>query len=296
MSRRRTQTTAAPALALALALVAGTALAQPASLNMGGDRPIEVVAEGGLEFHDKERVAIARGGAVASQGDLTVKADTLAAFFRKTADGGNEIYRLTAEGGVEIRTPTQTAVGDRGVYDVDRQVAVLTGDDLRLTTEEDTVTARESLEYWRTQNLAVARGDAVATRGDNKVRADRLVGLLQDADGALDLTRIDAEGGVVITTPKEVARGERGSYDIGSRKAVLTGNVRVTRGDNQLIGGAAEVDLETGISRLLAGPQAEAEKTRVRGLFIPAPRPAGETGGTGNPTSSAPAKTPGQEG
>ncbi|WP_119677346.1 LptA/OstA family protein [Indioceanicola profundi] len=273
MSRvvRRTRvligTAALGALLLPALLAAPAALAQPARLNVGGTDSIEVVSEGGFEFHDGERVAVARGGAVATQGELSVKADTLAAYFRKRPDGSNEIYRLTAEGGVRIGTASQTAQGDRAVYDADQRVAVLTGEDLRLTTEQDVITAEQSLEFWRDQNLAVARGDALATRGENKVRADRLVGLLEeDGSGNLQITRIDAEGGVVITTPTEVARGERGTYDMQSRLASLTGNVRITRGQNQLSGAAAEVDLEAGTSRILAGAA-----DKVRGLFIPDP-------------------------
>ena len=49
---------------------------------------------------------------------------------------------------------------------------------------------------------------------------------------------------------------------MAEQKAVLDGDVKVTRGDNQLNGGRAEIDLRTGISRLLA-----AEGTPVRGLL-----------------------------
>jgi lipopolysaccharide export system protein LptA len=290
---KRKITGAAALIALALA-GAGPLHAQPATLSVGGGGagggPIDVISESGFEFHQSERVAVARGGVVATQGDLTVRADVMAAYFRRKPDGTNEIYRLSAEGGVQVGTAEQTAYGDRAVYDVDQRVAVLTGGDLRLVTAEDSVTAAQSLEFWRDQNLAVARGDAVAMRGDNKVRADRLVGLMEaNAAGNLELSRIDAEGGVVITTPTEVARGQRGTYDLKSRRATLAGEVSVSRGANLLTGAAAEVDLEAGTSRVLAGPAAAGEQARVRGLFIPDP-------GNGAPppvaATSAPATSP----
>jgi len=250
---------------------AATATAEAPSASgtaAGTDQPIEVQADQALEWHRDEKAYVARGNAVATRGDVSVRADTLTAYYRERPDGGTEIYRLSAEGNVVIAAPEQKAFGDRGVYDVDQEVAVLTGDDLRLTTPQDVVTARDSLEYWRTRNLAVARGDAVATRGDSRVRADRLVGLLENnAKGNLEMTRIDAEGGVVITTPKDVARGNQGTYDVAKRVAVLTGDVKITRGKNQLNGTAAEVDLETGISRILSG--SGKDKGRVRGLFVP---------------------------
>lgn len=258
------------ALLLAGALILPAALparAQTARLDEG-KAPVAIDADQALEWHKERQAYVARGNAVATRGDLSVRADTLTAYYRELPTGGTEIYRLSAEGGVVIKAPRQTAYGDRGVYEVDRQVAVLTGQGLRLETEQDVVTAKDSLEYWREQNLAVARGDAVAVRGDNRVRADRLVGLLQENEqGDLDLTRIDAEGSVVITTPTDVARGDQGTYDMTQRVAVLTGDVKITRGRNQLNGNAAEVDLETGISRILSGP--EGGKGRVRGLFVP---------------------------
>jgi len=267
--------------AIGLALVIGRPVpAQSPSLEMGGEKPIDVVAPGGFEFHETENVAIARGGATATQGDMTLKADTLAAYFRKNAQGTNEIYRLLAEGHVEMHGQSQSAYGARGIYDLDRSVAVLTGEGLRMVTEQDTVTATDSLEYWRTENLAVARGNAVAIRENNRIRADRLVGLLSNDDqDKQSLSRVDATGNVVITTPQEVARGDKGTYDLDTEMALLTGNVKVTRGQNQLNGPAAQVDLKSGVSRMLSqvpggspvqgSTQQPTGDGRVRGLFIP---------------------------
>lgn len=280
-------------VALGLSLAAGAGLAQQApapqeapvttpSLEIGGSKPIEVDAPAGFEYHDKLQVAIARGGATATQGDMVLTADTLAAYFRKTASGGNEVYRLLAEGHVQLKNGERTAHGSRAIYDLDRSVAVLTGEGLRLTTPDETVTARDSLEYWRDQELAVARGDALAARPKDRVRADRLVALLaRDSQDKLGLSRVDAEGGVIITTQSETARGDKGTYDLDSELALLTGNVRVTRGQNQLNGPAAEVDLKSGTSRILsrvpgtpapaapARPSTSGDDGRVRGLFIP---------------------------
>ncbi len=269
-----------PALLIALALTGtlGMALAAPvpalaqSEARFGGSAPIDVVADGSLELHQNEKAIVARTNAVATRGDLRLRADTLTAYYRDLPNGDTEIYRVLAQGDVEITSPNQKAFGAQGIFDVDRDVAVLTGGDLRVVTANDVVTARDSLEYWRADNLAVARGDALAVRGDNRVKADRLVGLLQEnAKGQLDLTRIDAEGGVVITTPRDVVQGSKGTYDIGSKLAVLTGDVRITRGRNQLNGSAAEVDLESGVSRLLAAPagQGAGQGARVRGLFVP---------------------------
>ncbi|HYC02276.1 MAG TPA: LptA/OstA family protein [Azospirillaceae bacterium] len=257
---------------------------------------VDITADEAFEWHENNLAVVARGNVVAVRGDVTLRADTVTAYYRKAAGGGNEIYRLAADGNVEIRSAKQQqAYGQRGVYDVDKEVAVLTGGDLRLITENDVVTAKDTLEYWRKESLMVARGDAVAVRGDNRVRADRLVGLLtENQQGQLDLTRVDAQGGVVISTPKEVARGATGTYDIRSRLATLTGDVKVTRGQSQLNGNAAEVNLETGVSRMLAGPGATAKGRgdgRVRGLFVPG---QDIQSGTKSTPAQKPAPKPGQ--
>ncbi|UEM22144.1 hypothetical protein JL100_005175 [Skermanella mucosa] len=255
----------------------------------GGDGlPIAVDADQAIEWHQEQKAYVARGNAVAKRGDVTIEGDTLVAYYREMPSGGTEIFRLAADGKVHIFSPEQNVYGDRAVYDVDKQVAVVTGSDLRLVTPTDVVTARDSLEYWETQKLAVARGDAVAVREANRVSADVLVGLFAEgAGGALEMTRIDAQGNVVITTPTDVARGREGVYNLKTNIATLTGDVRLTRGDNHLNGQTAEVNMNTGVSRLLSTGNRTGE--RVRGLFVPGQQPGGAQPAPGQP---APAQTP----
>ncbi|MCA0448826.1 MAG: LptA/OstA family protein, partial [Proteobacteria bacterium] len=99
------------------------------------------------------------------------------------------------------------------------------------------------------------------------------------------LKRVESFGNVHVSTPTEIARGDRGVYNMETSIAQLAGNVRLTRGDNQLAGDFAEVNNNTGISRLLSRPAAESGGDgRVRGLFTPqqqtqqAPAPANRPG------------------
>jgi lipopolysaccharide export system protein LptA len=277
------------ALLGALLLPVPAAIAQAPGQAPSGDGdslPLSVDADQSIEWHQDQKAYVARGNALATRGDMSVSSDVLIAYYREIPSGGTEIWRLAAEGNVLLSTPTQKVEGDRAVYDVDRQVAVVTGDGLKLTTPTDVVTARDSLEYWEDRRLAVARGDAVAVRNQNRVNADLLVGQFEeDASGSLRMRRIDAQGDVVITTPTDVARGERGVYDLATEVATLTGGVRLTRGKNQLNGDAAEVNMKTGVSRLVntgGGP------ARVRGLFVP-----GEQAGAPGTAPPAPAGDPG---
>ena len=199
--------------------------------------------------------------------------------YRPDAEGNNEIYQIDIEGNVRIVSPGETVYAQVGRYDLDQAVMVLRGDNLRIVTEEDVITARDSLEYWEQLQVAVARGNAVAIRGDQKLRADSLTAHLREDDkGKMEIRRIDAVGGVEIATPTEFISGDKAVYYVQRRFATLNGAVKVTRGENQLNGEYAEVDLVTGVSKLMAGPPGSTSSQRVRGLLIPNQAPESEGG------------------
>jgi len=195
--------------------------------------------------------------------------------------GGNEIYRVQAEGNVRIFTPTDQVQGDRAVYDMDKAVLVVTGHALKLTTPNDVLTARDDLEYWSQKHMAVARGNAVAVTNDGRrIAADTLVAYTTDApsspsptppQNAADpltasgkLQKVEAFGNVTVRTVTDTAIGDRAVYVPDTGIARLAGRVRITRGQNQLDGSEAEVNMKTGIAQLLPGPS-----ERVQGLVLP---------------------------
>ncbi|NUB13234.1 hypothetical protein GAY28_11255, partial [Azospirillum brasilense] len=263
-------TFAAPLLAVFL-LVSGASV--PAAQGLpglgGGPNPVEVNADQAIEWHQDVRAYVARGNASAKRTDSTVYADVLTAYYREVPGKGNEVFQLLAEGNVRIVSPTQEVFGERGVYDVDKQVAVVTGRNLKLVTRTDIVTARDTLEYYEAKNLTVARGDAVAVRIANgdRLRADILIGQLKKMpDGSTQMERIDGAGSVVVTTATDVALSDKLVYSVADETAVLLGNVKITRNDNQLKGDAAEMNMKTKVNRVIAGP---ATGGRVMGLLIP---------------------------
>ena len=275
---------AAVTVATALALAgAGPLRAQGVGLEntSNSKEPVTIEADDGIEWHQKERIYLARGNARAIRGDVTVHAETLTAHYREVGNGKTEIYQVVADGGVVITTAREKITGDTGVYDVDRGVFRLTGKSLLIETPEEKVSARDKIEYFSQEKKAVLVGDATVLKDNRKVRADTMTArFAADPKGKMALSRADIVGNVVITTPTEVARAERGVYNANSGIATLTGGVKLTRGDNQLNGEFAEVNLKSGVSRLLASPDGTASGTgRVRGVFMP--RSAEEGGGDG---------------
>jgi lipopolysaccharide export system protein LptA len=229
------------------------------------DRPLEILADQGIEWNQPRKAYIARGNAQAIQGDVAVRAEVLTAYYRETTGGRTDIWRIDADTAVRIVTPTQQAFGDKAVYDVEKGVLVLTGKNVRLVTETDRITARDSLEYWEKRNMAVARGEAVAVRGDNRMRSDVMTAEFdKDAAGKSKISQVHVYDNVVISSPTEIVRADRGTYNLDTGIAVLTGSVKITRGENQLNGERAEVNLNTGVSKLFGGGS-----QGVRGYLVP---------------------------
>lgn len=319
-------------------LVVPAALAQkPAAANGSADSlPVDIQADSGIEWQQNAQLYIARGHAVAKRGDAEVHADTLIAHYRPVkpgtapaapsagAIGGNtEIYRVDAEGHVTINRGGSTVVGEHAVYDVDQAIAVVTGSNLKLTTATDTVTARDSLEWYDQKQVAVGRGDAVATRNDRTIRADVLTaymvktppagqpnagpvkpaavkppapGKTQGPDEASKINRVDAQGHVVVTNPIETGRGDYAVYDAVKGTSTLVGNVVITRGKDVMQGQAAVMDMNRNVSRILPAADIPGAKAagghpgRVQGLFLREEAHDSKTGDAGKPAAKKPEK------
>ena len=297
MTRMRAATLASLLLWLGLCAQAPMAPAQGVGITNKSDQPVIIEADDSVEWRQNERVYVAKGNATAKRGDMTLRADTLTAEYRLGANNRTEITNVIAEGNVKITTTKETITGQRGVYNVETGVFTLTGSNLAITTPTAKVTAQDRLEYRSKDRVAVVTGNAVVVQGDKKIRADKFIAYMHDSKDAKpkadtkpavdktdpkqkqlalmpsddkgQLKQVDAIGNVVITTPSEIARGEKAIYDADTGIARLIGNVKLTRGENQLNGDEAEVNMKTGVSRLVASKSDTGQKKRVTGMFFP---------------------------
>lgn len=273
------------AAVLVAALPAAGAWAQALNFGAGGDTPIEVYADNGIEWQQDALVFIARGNARAVRQDVTVFADELRAYYREKQGGGTDVWRLNALGHVRIKTPDSTTHGEHAIYNVDKAVLVVTGGKVRMVTPTDTITAERQLEYWEQKQMAVARGDALAVREDKRLAAEVLVAhFRKDKAGKSTLQRIEAFEQVTVSTPKDTAHGNKGVYNVNSGIATLAGAVRVVRDGNVLNGCSAEVNLNTGVSRMKSCQEGVGGgKNRVKGVLLPR-RSTPTPGNDGNKT------------
>jgi len=250
-------------------------------------QPIEISATKTVEWLRNQNQYVARENVIVTQGPMTIHSDLLTADYRDGATSSMEIWQLTAEGNVKIMDDTNTATGDKGIYDVTKGIATLTGSNLSLVSPDQTVTATDRMEYHSNERMAKAIGNAKVVRAKDTLKADSITAFFKDdaakaatpassGDGIAgggNLDRLEADGHVVIITPSETLHGQKGIYRASSNTAELIGKVKIERGDNVLEGERAEVDLNTNISKLFGSQK---EGGRVRGVFFPGSEKKGD--------------------
>jgi lipopolysaccharide export system protein LptA len=155
----------------------------------------------------------------------------------------------------------------------------------------------DSLEVVQDRRIATFAGNVDAVQGDLVLSADQLrVHYGDDADAAPapagmgSIRRIEAEGNVFLSSPRETAQGETGVYDVAANQLTMEGAVVLTQDDNVIRGQRLEIDLVSGRSRMLAAvPSTEggAAPQRVRALFTPENSAEPSDGSTDQPAAAA---------
>jgi lipopolysaccharide export system protein LptA len=78
-----------------------------------------------MDVDDKANRAVLTGNVVATQGDLTLTAARVTAAYVRNPDV--HVERLDATGGVVVRSPSETARGEYGIYDLNRKLITMVG-------------------------------------------------------------------------------------------------------------------------------------------------------------------------
>src|SRR5215213_9374563 len=100
--------------------------AEPVSALKGHDAnaPIDVAADR-IEVQDRADRAVFAGNVKVRQAELAL--DTARLTVAYSSGGGIQIRRLDASGGVVVRSPSEIARGNFGIYDLDRKLITLIG-------------------------------------------------------------------------------------------------------------------------------------------------------------------------
>ena len=249
-----------------------TVVGQGLSLsNNSKNTPIEILADEGIEWQKEKELLVATGNAKASRDGVTVEAEIIRAFYRKKTKGGADLYRIDAAGGVKVYSSKESIVGQTAILNLDKAIFLIKGTQVKYSSMDGKITADRQMEYWERQNMAIARGNAVATQRGKTIKADVLKArFIKNNKGEQKVDIIEAFDNVFIINGKDRLRADRGIYRVRLGKAKLTRNVTIVRGENVLRGDQAEVNLNTGVSKLLTLNNINSKKTkRVRGLIFP---------------------------
>lgn len=120
----------APLAALSFLLSASVAVAQSQSGGTSAlkghdsNAPVDVSADR-IEVQDRADRAIFSGSVRVRQNELSLDTQRLTVAYSNS--GGVQIDRLDAAGGVVVRSPSETAKGNFGIYDLNRKLITLIG-------------------------------------------------------------------------------------------------------------------------------------------------------------------------
>jgi lipopolysaccharide export system protein LptA len=123
-------------------------------------------------------------------------------------------------------------------------------------------------------NTATFVGNVVVTQGETSLKTERLkvfyVGSgaqAQTQESAVQqrISKLEAAGGVFISSKDQTARGDAASFDMNTEFMVMTGKeVVLSQGPNVVVGNKLTVNLKTGQANLTAGNGGQGNSGRVK--------------------------------
>ncbi len=226
---------------------------------------LEVFADKQVELHQNEKKLVAVGNAVAKKDGNSINADTLTAFYDEDKNGKTIFKTLHAKGNVKASGQNAQAFGNTMDYDLGKEEVILTGKPAKIVNQNgDIITAEDKIIYYPKEAKATAYGNVTAYNKQNKVQSDEMISYFEkDKQGNLAMNKVNIAGNVKITTPQATATSKRGIYLPKEGKVKLYEDVVINQDGSILRGNYAETDLNTGISRMLAGENG----SRVSGVF-----------------------------
>ena len=132
--------------------------------------------------------------------------------------------------------------------------------------------AADRIEVQDRADRAIFSGSVVVRQAALTLKASRLTVAYSSA-GGIEIDRLDASGGVTVTSPSETARGQFAIYDLDERIITLIGGVSLTQAGNRVEGGRLVIDLDSGNATLTGGAAGVSQQGgRVTGTFTPPKR------------------------
>jgi lipopolysaccharide export system protein LptA len=106
--------------------------------------------------------------------------------------------------------------------------------------------AADRIEVQDRADRAIFSGNVRVEQAGLTLTAARLTVAYDNAGGGTEIQRLDATGGVTVTSASESARGEVAIYDLPRRIITMVGGVTLNQGANRISGGRLVIDLNSG--------------------------------------------------
>jgi lipopolysaccharide export system protein LptA len=136
-------------------------------------QPVEITADT-LEVHQDKSIAVFTGNVEAIQGKMNLRSQKMTVYYRnadeKKSEKQDSVSKIIAKGDVFLTTPGETAQGNEGVYDVDKDQITLLYD--VVVTNGQNVVKGDTLVYNMTtgQSVLNAPSDLKKTGTKTKTR------------------------------------------------------------------------------------------------------------------------------
>ena len=119
---------------------------------------------------------------------------------------------------------------------------------------------------WNDNNkIAYAIGNAIATQGEKKISADKLIVHLDKEEDNNEIILIEAEGNVIFNNEKEVATGKIAKYNFIENNIIIENTVTLEKDGNIMKGELLIMDLNSGVSQI----SSNSDTNKVKMRFIP---------------------------
>lgn len=211
------------------------------------DLPLKIDSDQGISCDRNRNTCTAKGNVIAQKGIYLLYCDTLTTYMRKNKETGKqEIWKIHALGNVRLTGAVgESATGHQGVYVVSSGKFTLLGD---LECKDD-------------------KGYGFIIKDTYLLKARKIILHVgqKNANNTRQIEFIEAHDEVILSSPDEIGYGDYATYKPESKLATLNGKaVTIVREEGRLEGTYAEVNMETGISRMVNNP-----KKRVHAFINP---------------------------
>lgn len=136
---------------------------KPTKKSAGGNGAIHITSDK-LIADNKTGYAEFIGNVKATQDDTVITSDQLKIFYKKNmADKGplsvseESIHKIVAEGNVEIKFDNRVATAHQAVYNTETMVLVLSGNNSKIISENDSISG-EKITFYRTDGRITVEG------------------------------------------------------------------------------------------------------------------------------------------